>query len=304
MKQSNGLGTIIVSFSITALLLGALLATVGCGDLADFGATGETTQSACKAGSKQVSEARASGNVIVSADGDVVYITHFDARYGCDAKVAMEAVRLGDQILVYEEVLNPGQSGKCSCTYDLTVPVHDIPEGTYLVRVYNDLDKLVGSDSVTVGMLGRGVSKEVNNEALIDDLKPPKANDGKVVDVATRPPAQDERASACSGWRISSVAVEKWANGNVKNAMRVQGSFPINMPGVTERPNWYINGYALGKASVFFTMCTIYGGPYLNDNAKNTVTFKFSNAPCAGFSQTYTFDYSSSKVANGGQKWF
>lgn len=88
------------------------------------------------------------------------------------------------------------------------------------------------------------------------------------------------------------------------SVVRVQGSFPINVPGVTERPNWYINGYAQGKASVFFTMRTIYGGPYLNDKAKNTVTFKFSNPPCAGFSQTYSSDYNKAQVPNGGQKWY
>ncbi len=298
MKRIKSIGTLIISVTTLCLIF-----AVGCGDFADFGATGQTIQSGCKAGSKN--QLVGSGGVLASAERNIVTITHMDARYGCDARVEMQAMRLGDQILVYEEVVDEGDSGSCTCAFDLTVPVYDVPDGDYLVRVYDEAEKAVGSDRVQVG--------------------DPAAGGGKADDSAQRVPVQEERAaqvpteeeranrvphtetrSACSSWRISSMAVEKWANGKVKNAMRAKGNFPINMPGVTERPTWYVNGYNVGKAQIFLVgyMRTVYGGPFLTDGAKNTVTFKFSNPPCAGYSQTFTFDYNASQVPAGGQKWY
>jgi len=105
-------------------------------------------------------------------------------------------------------------------------------------------------------------------------------------------------------WKISKIAVEKWGNGRVKKAMRARGSFPINIPGVTERPDWYVNGSYVGKSMIFFNLRTVYGGYALIDKANNTVKVEFKKPPHAGQSNTHSFYFDASKIRPGGSRWY
>jgi len=116
--------------------------------------------------------------------------------------------------------------------------------------------------------------------------------------------ADKQAGDATCPWKIKQIAVEKWGNGKIKRALRAKGSFPINIPGVTERPDWFVNGTPVGKSQIFFNLRTVYGGYNLRDKAENTVTVRFNKPPYNGASNTYKFYFDSSKVAPGGQRWF
>ncbi len=108
-------------------------------------------------------------------------------------------------------------------------------------------------------------------------------------------------------WFFKSISVGKWGNGNPKAGIWVYGAFPINMPGVTERPDWYVNGKAVGKAQIHLT----YEHRWIPNSSihlrqgKNTVSFKFFKEPCAGYTRICTFDFTGwDTVRPGGYKYF
>ena len=117
-------------------------------------------------------------------------------------------------------------------------------------------------------------------------------------------PAQVMGTKPCP-WKISNIAVSKWANGKIKAAIWAHGSFPINIPGVTERPIWIVNGINHGRATTFFNTKRIINGSYsLKPKAQNKVTVKFTKPPYAGASHTYTFYYDPARIPPGGYVQF
>ena len=112
--------------------------------------------------------------------------------------------------------------------------------------------------------------------------------------------AQD--SSKCS-WKVTALQVGKWGNGNQKAGLWPKGSFPIPV-GTSERPDWYVNGRNCGKAQL------VAGGgglmrflpnssPYLKDRSSNTITLKYTKAPCAGVTSSKTVVVDWSKVRPG-----
>lgn len=105
-------------------------------------------------------------------------------------------------------------------------------------------------------------------------------------------------------WRISSIQVGKWANGNKKARIWVNGSFPIP-PGVSERPTWYVNGQNVGHSQIFFSQRTLPNTSYMLKPGQNTIKVQFLKPPYNGASFTKTINnFSWDNVPNGGYRTF
>jgi hypothetical protein len=127
---------------------------------------------------------------------------------------------------------------------------------------------------------------------------------GSMNGTSATPPDDPADSKPCP-WKISKVQLGKWGNGKMKAGTWLKGSFPINIPGVTERPTWYINGTCVGKSQIHFNMRWIpNSSSYINDGMTNTITVKFLKPPYNGASHTYTFTPDFSKVPKGGYKSF
>lgn len=106
-------------------------------------------------------------------------------------------------------------------------------------------------------------------------------------------------------WTISSMGVGKWANGNHKASIWVSGSFPRNLPGSTERPDWFINGKFVGKSQAQIENRMIPNSSAHLVPGTNTITVKFTSPPYKGASHTLTIqDFDWSKVPNGGYRYY
>ncbi len=112
----------------------------------------ETIQSDCKAASDGP-DASDGGGVSAIQDGDTLKITHQDAEYNCAARLKMEATLVGDEILVQEILLNPGEEADCICPFDISVDVAGLADGSYTVKVFSIGGLLVGEVQVTIGSL-------------------------------------------------------------------------------------------------------------------------------------------------------
>lgn len=115
-----------------------------------------------------------------------------------------------------------------------------------------------------------------------------------------------EEASKACPWQISKVGFGKWGNGNQKAGTWYKGSFPINIPGVTERPDWYVNGTSVGKSQIQTGMRFIpYSSSRFLSEKDNTVKVQFQRPPYNGAYHQCTingFDWD--HVPNGGYKWY
>ncbi len=107
-------------------------------------------QSACKSAPRGEADSTAQ-TVTATAAGDVVTISHLDARYNCAAKLELEATVSGQTISVREVIINPDEVARCMCNFDLSVEVKGLPDGLYSVQVTDAAGLPVGSTSVTVG---------------------------------------------------------------------------------------------------------------------------------------------------------
>jgi len=117
-------------------------------------------------------------------------------------------------------------------------------------------------------------------------------------------PATADQSKPCP-WKISSVGIGKWANGNHKSGIWLKGSFPINIPGVTERPDWSINGSNVGKSQIHFNQRWIpNASSRLMDGAQNTVTVTFQKPPYNGASNSCTVTIDWDDVPRGGYKYY
>ena len=142
---------------IAALLgLGCLLLATACGDIDDdndLAQAGDTQQSACKPSTK--ADGAGAGQLKAKAQGDTVTVLHLDAHYNCASRLKLQVTVSGKQILVQEQIINPGELARCMCNYDLSVPVSGLSDGTYQVELFNAEGKLAGSTSVTVSGAGQ-----------------------------------------------------------------------------------------------------------------------------------------------------
>jgi len=114
--------------------------------------------------------------------------------------------------------------------------------------------------------------------------------------------AQAEELKPCP-WKVTEVAVGKWANGNQKAGSWYKGFFPINIPGVTERPDWFINGSAVGKSQIHFKDRFIPNSSNIFKPGSNTVKVQFNKPPYNGaFFQCTISGFDWKQVPNGGYK--
>ena len=130
---------------LTLLLLSA------CGDLdQDQSAQpGSTTQSECKPSTKADGLTAGTVKAEVNAAGTVT-IKHLDAPYNCASRLQFQVTVNNQQILAREVIQNPGELARCSCKYDLSVPVSNLAPGTYKVTVQDADGEVVGATSVKV----------------------------------------------------------------------------------------------------------------------------------------------------------
>ncbi len=84
-------------------------------------------------------------------------------------------------------------------------------------------------------------------------------------------------------WRISSIKVGKWGNGNQKARIWVNGSFPIP-PGVSERPIWYVNGTNVGHSEIYFNSRTLPNASQYLKEGYNVIKVQFTRPPYSGAS--------------------
>ena len=106
-------------------------------------------------------------------------------------------------------------------------------------------------------------------------------------------------------WKITQVGVGKWASGNIKAATWYKGSFPINIPGVTERPVWYINGKSAGKTQSQVGMRYLAHSSNKLNPGSNTFKVQFNEPPYSGASYQCTISgFSWDQVPKGGLKWY
>ena len=112
-----------------------------------------------------------------------------------------------------------------------------------------------------------------------------------------------EESKPCP-WKITQVGVGKWANGNIKAATWYKGSFPI-LPGVTERPVWYINGKSAGKAQNQIGMQYLAHSSNKLNPGSNTFKVQFNKPPYNGAYYECTISgLGWNQVLKGGLKWF
>lgn len=106
-------------------------------------------------------------------------------------------------------------------------------------------------------------------------------------------------------WRISKIGVGKWANGNKKAGTWIGGSFPVNIPGTTERPDWAINGSPVGKSQAHFNLRWIPNSSSRFNPGDNTVKVEFIRHPYQGaFHQCRIKGFNWDQVPNGGYKYY
>jgi hypothetical protein len=106
-------------------------------------------------------------------------------------------------------------------------------------------------------------------------------------------------------WIITKVGVGKWANGNQKAGTWFKGSFPINIPGVTERPDWYINGSSAGKSQIQAGMRFLPNTSYRLVPGSNTFKVQFNKPPYNGANYQCTISgFTWNDVPKGGYKWY
>ena len=106
-------------------------------------------------------------------------------------------------------------------------------------------------------------------------------------------------------WRISQIAVGKWANGKAKAGVWIRGSFPTNIPGITERPDWKVNGRAVGKSQIHFQNRFLPNSSSRLGAGSNTVQVEFSKPPLSGaFDRCVIQGFNWKDVPNGGYKWY
>jgi hypothetical protein len=104
-------------------------------------------------------------------------------------------------------------------------------------------------------------------------------------------------------WKVSQVAVGKWANGKQKAGSWYKGSFPINIPGVTERPDWFINGSGVGKSQIHFSERFIPNSSGRFKPGSNTIKIQFNKPPYNGaFFECTISGFDWKQVPNGGYK--
>ena len=106
-------------------------------------------------------------------------------------------------------------------------------------------------------------------------------------------------------WKISKVGVGKWANGNKKAGTWYKGSFPVNIPGVTERPVWYINGKSAGKTQSQVGMRYLAHSSNKLNPGSNTFKVQFNEPPYNGAYYECTISgLNWDEVPKGGLYWY
>ncbi len=114
----------------------------GCGSTEDVTSVGlrSFSNSGCKA---EVEAGTRSSNglfgeekiVYEASNNGKLVVKHVNATFGCDAKISAEAHLDKDNktIVINEAATN--ESANCLCSYDLTMEVGELQEGSYTLKV-------------------------------------------------------------------------------------------------------------------------------------------------------------------------
>lgn len=110
--------------------------------------------------------------------------------------------------------------------------------------------------------------------------------------------------SATCPWQIQEVGVGKWPNGNQKEGTWYKGSFPISS-GVSEQPDWSINGTSAGKSQTQDGARFLPNTSYRLVMGSNTFKVQFNKPPYNGaFFKCAISGFNWDDVPKGGYKWY
>jgi hypothetical protein len=87
--------------------------------------------------------------VIFTAHGDTIFVTHQDAFYNCCSEITVDIVSTAEGFDLFERDTSE-EPCYCMCDFDITTIISGVPEGEYLVRLFDIYGRLVDSAVVTV----------------------------------------------------------------------------------------------------------------------------------------------------------
>jgi hypothetical protein len=87
--------------------------------------------------------------VIFSAHGDTIFVTHQDAFYNCCSEIVTDVVQTAEGFDLFERDTSQ-ELCHCMCDFDIATTISGVPEGEYVVRLFDIYGNLVGSEVVTV----------------------------------------------------------------------------------------------------------------------------------------------------------
>lgn len=149
---------------------------------------GKALQSACKTESKSDTGGLAFGAFKAEPRGDKLVIAHTDARYNCAAKLDLKVTVNGHTIRVEEILLNPTETARCMCNFDISAEVSGLPKGHYDLELIDAEGKsaakttaLVGEQVPAVGATYQSACKaETKSDSFGAGLKT-EQKDGEVI---------------------------------------------------------------------------------------------------------------------------
>ncbi|NIM99357.1 MAG: hypothetical protein GTO24_15165 [candidate division Zixibacteria bacterium] len=87
--------------------------------------------------------------VIFSSSGDTILVTHQDAFYNCCSEIAVNVVQTARGFDLFERDTS-GERCNCMCDFDITTIISGVPEGSYVVRVFDIYGRFLDSAVVDI----------------------------------------------------------------------------------------------------------------------------------------------------------
>lgn len=87
--------------------------------------------------------------VIFSSSGDTILVTHQDAFYNCCSEIAVNVVQTATGFDLFERDTSE-EACKCMCDFDITTLISGVPQGSYVIRVFDIYGSFLDSAVVDV----------------------------------------------------------------------------------------------------------------------------------------------------------
>jgi hypothetical protein len=95
----------------------------------------ESFHTGCMEESGKIGKTAGGGSIILSSFNDTVKVIHANARYNCCSDIKMEVKKTSYGFDLLEK--DKGSSCDCICDFDLTCFIYCLPDGTYLIKVFD-----------------------------------------------------------------------------------------------------------------------------------------------------------------------